>query len=734
MRRPGILPHRRRLHEPTNTYDGTTIPRYKFYRAPEPQSVPVTNPSPTFHSHDVLLERVAHSSREIIFFFGSALSLPESEGAPGVPSVSGMLSFVEKMLMDTPSAFAPVRDQPDAGAAYQKAFHQLQAYRGQDAANEVIRRAVFEARKITPGRANTLDILDLAVCRALDDDVAGWHLRPSLIALGKLLANHSGRLGKTVLTTNFDPLIQTAIRTAHGMYIRTMMHDDGALNQSEGPGIQIVHLHGYWYGTDTLHVPTQIESRRNKLKRSLERLLQNRTLVVMGCGGWDDIFMSCLSDLASDTELNPDVLWTFFESDEEVIRSKYAHVFTKLAPAMSRGRAQFYAGVDLHVFLPQLLERLKDGCDSDEQAHINEILERLGELSPELRHGILAKIDPSLIVRVDDLQLKHDTLEKELSETRNKSVERAAILEEQSARLASELQLAKAALTSSRLALTSAAMKDLSWLTMIRTQMMHKQPGRVPFHNSKEVALRGYHASAGGQLAVPVLTEVTWSPVSYQENNLHRGYYAALIFKGDNFVPGVVYTFRRIGEGLPAGNSDYFWRLPSIYFGDYLEISTSDGAPEAPLSWRGYEFQVKNPEGHVSEWVRFSYPFDDATLENLRLESFRLGVELLESGKASDAVEPLRKSYVFTDRMLGTDHLETQQKKAIWDQAIDEAALLKLRFRIGDRLTVVAGERDGVTGTVEKLMLRHLHAYLIRPENGEEPFQASDMQVKLYDV
>jgi len=59
---------------------------------------------------------------------------------------------------------------------------------------------------------------------------------------------------------------------------------------------------------------------------------------------------------------------------------------------------------------------------------------------------------------------------------------------------------------------------------------------------------------------------------------------------------------------------------------------------------------------------------------------------------------------------------------------------LKLRFRIGDRLTVVAGERDGVTGTVEKLMLRHLHAYLIRPENGEEPFQASDMQVKLYEV
>ncbi|NVZ71744.1 SIR2 family protein [Pseudomonas costantinii] len=696
--------------------------------------MPVTNPTPTFHNYDVLLERVANSSREIIFFFGSALSLPESEGSPGVPSVAGILSLVEATLMDTPSAFAPVRDQPDVGAAYQKAFQQLQAYRGQDAANEVIRRAVFKSRKVTPSQANTQGTLDLNACRALDDDFAGWHLRPSLIALGKLLANHSGRLGKTVLTTNFDPLIQTAIRTAHGMYIRTMMHDDGSLNQSEGPGIQIVHLHGYWYGTDTLHVPTQIGSRRNKLKRSLERLLQNRTLVVMGCGGWDDIFMSSLSDLVSDTELNPDVLWTFYESDEDVIRSKYAHVFTKLAPAISRGRAQFYAGVDLHVFLPQLLERLKDGSASDEQAHINEILERLGELSPELRHSILGKIDPSLILRVDDLKLKHDTLEKELSETRDKSAERATVLEEQAARLAAELQQAQAALTSSRLALTSAAMKDISWLTMVRTQMMPKQPGRVPFHNSKEVALRGYHASAGAQRAVPVLTEVTWSPVGYQENNLHRGYYAALIFKGDNFVPGVVWTYRRNGEGLPAGNSDYFWHLPNIYFGDYLEISTSDGAPEAPLSWRGYEFQVKNPEGHVSEWVKFSYPFDDAILERLRIESFRVGVELLESGKASEAVEPLRKSYVFTDRMFGIDDPDTQEKKAIWNRAIDEAALSKLRFRVGDRLTVVSGERDGVTGTVEKLLLRHLHAYLIRPDNGDEPFQASDVQVKLREA
>ena len=692
----------------------------------------MNKPSPTFHSYDVLLERVIHSSREIIFFFGSALSIPENEGAPGVPSVAGILGFVQEKLQDSPCAFAPVREQRDDGAAYQMAFNQLQAFRGQDAANEVICLAVLKARKTNPDQPETVDILDPAGCQALDDDIAGWHLRPSVIALGKLLADHSRRIGKTVLTTNFDPLIQTAVRVAHGTYMRTMLHDDGTLNQSQGPGIQIVHLHGYWHGTDTLHVPTQIGSPRKKLKRSLERLLQNRTLIVMGCGGWDDIFMSSLSELVSDTELNPDIIWTFYESDEEVIRSKYCHVFAKLEPAMSRGRVQFYAGVNLHAFLPQLLDSLRSGSNTSEQRYINEIFERLDALSPELRHSILTKIDPSLIERVESLKSKHDLLEKELSDTQYRSGERVAELEEQSARLATELQQAQASLTSSRLALTSAAMKDLSWLTMIRTSMMPKQPGRIPFHNSSEVALRGYHASAGAQRAVPLLTEVTWSSVSYQENSLHRGYYAALIFKGENFVPGAVYTCRRRGEGLPTGQSDYFWRLPNIYFGDYLEVSTSDAAPEAPLSWRGYEFQVKNPEGHVSEWVNFSYPFDDKALENIRYESFQLGVQLLESGKASEAVEPLRKAYVFTDRMLGIDAQETQDKKAIWNRAIDEAALSKLRFRIGDRLTVVSGERAGASGTVEKLQLRHFHAYLIRAENGEGQFQASDEQVELY--
>ena len=271
-------------------------------------------------------------------------------------------------------------------------------------------------------------------------------------------------------------------------------------------------------------------------------------------------------------------------------------------------------------------------------------------------------------------------------------------------------------------------MKDGPWLDLIRRTMLPKQPGRVPFHNSAEVALRGYHAAAGGRQK-PELHEVTWSKLPFVEGSLHRGYKAGIIFKGSMFTPGITWTLRRRGEGLPPGNADYFWRLPNIYFGDYLEVSSADDEIESPLSWRDCEFQVKNPEGQTSDWVLFTYPFDDEMLERVRQASLCQGQELLAAGKAGEAVEPLRKAYVFSDRMLGMQHEETLRTKVVFDQARDDAALARLRFRVGDHLTVSSGPHEGKIGVVERLLLNHVHAYVIKPFDGEL-FQASDAQVE----
>ncbi|WP_081329250.1 SIR2 family protein [Pseudomonas fluorescens] len=672
-----------------------------------------------FHGADVLLERVIHASREVVFFFGSALTIPEEEGKPGVPSVNGVVSLIEEELASSPDAFGPVQElvaQRKYGEAYRLAFSQLHAFRGQDAANRIIRRAVFKARK---KHQTVPDLDDLKICEALDKDVSGWNVRHSLRALGMLLTDSSGRLGRTVITTNFDPLIQVAIQGAGGNYFRTMLHADGSLIQSNGPGVQIVHLHGYWWGTDTLHTPNQIGQPRPNLKSSLKNLLQNRTLVVMGCGGWDDIFMASLGELLTDPESNPDVLWAFYESDSEVIQTSYERLLVSFGPALARSRVQLYSGVNLHDFFPALYERLKN--NSVDETQLNIILEKLQELSPELQDRVREHLDPELTERVEILKSAQAQLEQELEAAREQPSERVADLERLAADLTSDLQNAKSSLSAARLALTSAAMKDISWLEIIRTQMMPKEPGRVPFHNDAEVAIRGFSIS-NLRSSTPKLHKVTWSKLPYIEK-YHRGYRAGILFHGADFAPGITIHSRKIG----SHERDYSIQ-PNIYFGNYLELSASESAPEAPLSHRGIEYQVRNPNGNSSEWVGFSYPFDDSELEQIYRDSKERGEILIGAGEYKEAIEPLRRAWVFSSRI---PHLspESEQVEKMWIHARDMAVRVELRFVEGERVLILKGEHAGSEGVISSINTNQLSPYWVDFQSGEtDAFQ--DVQLE----
>jgi len=392
--------------------------------------------------------------------------------------------------------------------------------------------------------------------------------------------------------------------------------------------------------------------------------------------------------------------------------------FSDVADLQNSLNAEFVNQLYTH-----LRERQKQTSDAARY-----LLDKITEAAPEVREQIAAGLNPDLVADRDELQNRLSTIEQELEKTKGASQECILDLEREKTDVHTRLDAVTQGLGQASLLLARAAMKDVSWLTLVRTTMMPKQPGRVPFHNSAEVALRGYHAASGNRQK-PVLQEVTWSPLEYVEGGLHRGYRAGIIFRGSNFVPGVTTTYRRRCEGLPAGQSDYFWRLPNIYFGDYLEVASGDEPIEASLSWRGYEFQVKNPDGVKSDWVPFTFPFDDKQLDQVRRDSLEQGKRLLVAGKAAEAVEPLRKAYVFADRMLGIEHAETLSAKAILDKARCEAALAKLRFRVGAHLKVSVGSYAGQSGIVERLLLNHLHAYVIRPSEGES-FQAADDQVE----
>jgi hypothetical protein len=173
-----------------------------------------------FYGADVLVDRLIHAQREVIFFFGSALTIPETEGAPGVPNVAGVIALVEDALRDSPGALAPEHGSKDLGEVYRNAFADLQARRGQDVANAVIRRAVLQARNSPTSGTPEGEIVspsDPKALGALDDDIKGV-APPSFDSRSRKTARKSAWVHRTDSTDH-------ELRSAHSNWCPSRWRD-----------------------------------------------------------------------------------------------------------------------------------------------------------------------------------------------------------------------------------------------------------------------------------------------------------------------------------------------------------------------------------------------------------------------------------------------------------------------------------------------------------------------------
>lgn len=320
----------------------------------------------SFADAEALLNRLEANPRECVFLFGAPLTGSEVTGGPGVPSVSEIVDLIVDMLGRTSKIATEVRTVAAANPtdAYQKAFASLYANKGPDVANAAIRKAVIRAR--TPNadpravlEAATHPIKYKAACEQLQNNDSGWFLRESIRALGWLLVHKAERFGRTVLTTNFDPLIEVAISREGGQLHSSALHSDGSLGTARGRGCHLVYLHGHWFGSDTLHVPHQLTQDRPQLKSSLKRILDQRTLVVLAYSGWDDLLTRTIAELVADLDAQPDIVWTFYERDIKKICASQGRLLSLLGPGIGRSRVTLYHGVDVHELLPELARRFK---------------------------------------------------------------------------------------------------------------------------------------------------------------------------------------------------------------------------------------------------------------------------------------------------------------------------------------------------------------------------------------
>lgn len=316
-----------------------------------------------FHFYDeaALLERLSKGlkkhSQEVIFLVGAPLSAPLAPGGPGVPGVEGVIDLIRSEFEDDSTQLSALnRALRTAGVRqYQAAFEFLQGRRGQQIANEIIRKAVLAARLPGMGFAEIQSESQSATddaCRLMASDTQGWFLSPATEYLGKLAANYPTRFGKSILTTNFDPLVEVALQRAGGAYIKTTLHSDGNISQTEGTGCHVIHLHGYWYGSDTLHTSRQLTQSRPRLRDSLGQLLRNKLVVVCAYGAWDDAFNEALIDVVRDDTAYPEIIWTFHSEKPHVDEQ----LSLRLEPGIDRGRVNLYAGIDCHTLFPKLYE------------------------------------------------------------------------------------------------------------------------------------------------------------------------------------------------------------------------------------------------------------------------------------------------------------------------------------------------------------------------------------------
>ena len=208
-----------------------------------------------FYGEKDLLSALSQRDKQLAFLVGSALSIDEGGGVPGV---AAMIELVQKKAAWDERFGTTLRAASEA-EMYRTAMAWLHGNHGQDAVNRVVSEAVLQAHKESS-----------PVKFEEDGQPDDWYIPKGTIDLASLVSCEADHFSGPILTTNFDPLLSLAIAKAGRRVRRVVLEADGRLPnelEEEGNVVSIVHLHGYWRGSDTLHSDWQLQNSGAELHR-----------------------------------------------------------------------------------------------------------------------------------------------------------------------------------------------------------------------------------------------------------------------------------------------------------------------------------------------------------------------------------------------------------------------------------------------------------------------------------
>ncbi len=305
----------------------------------------------TLFKRNDLVSRINYAISQnikITLIVGAPISF-DYQAKRGVADVPRLIEHIKDGFANDPSALDALKktlEKADSNP-YQAAFEFVLGVRGARYANLLIRQSVLKAYSGSELQENG----DFG-------ESVNWYMPPAIDAIGRMLGQRPELFGNRIITTNFDPLIEMGIRNAGGISYSTFFHRDGNPAATEANGVNVIHLHGFWRGSDTLHTPTQLRQHRPQLQSYLSELFRTTLVVVMAYGGWDDVVGTAIEDVMMDDASEHEFLWAFKTDDFCHLEIAEAKLLSRLRPGMERGRVQLYGGVDCHEVFPMLADTL----------------------------------------------------------------------------------------------------------------------------------------------------------------------------------------------------------------------------------------------------------------------------------------------------------------------------------------------------------------------------------------
>jgi hypothetical protein len=247
---------------------------------------------------------------------------------------------------------------------YVEAFQFVREVRGRDGLRAFLQKASLQAHDRASWMTNEGPIDDAAF-REIEDRTEGWHVTEGLSLLAEILRSYGSRVQPYLLTTNFDHMVEVALRRSGLPIAASVGIGEDAENvprlEREAPGWTVVHLHGDCH-EGSLHYPASLQQPREAVEDWLAGQLQGNHLLVLGYSGWDELIQRTLlrhfgRDIEAKSEDGVEIMWAVYEA-----ASDHARINAELAEFLERyrlGGVTAYYKVERDRLMRTLTEELE---------------------------------------------------------------------------------------------------------------------------------------------------------------------------------------------------------------------------------------------------------------------------------------------------------------------------------------------------------------------------------------